>query len=126
MSHTVAFLAAPGSALDDYDGSKPFSQQSSTIPQTFLDAMQVRYVVYVVGQSIPVEIEFDDMDKKCWHWVAYDAEKRPVGTVRLVPPMLHAATSTRHAVSEPYIKLGRLAVDPQCRSAYHHDYIGRG
>ncbi|WP_144634948.1 GNAT family N-acetyltransferase [Bordetella genomosp. 13] len=49
------------------------------------DASVVRHAVFVVEQSVPVEIEMDDQDAVSVHAVAYDAEGRPVATGRLLP-----------------------------------------
>lgn len=49
------------------------------------DASQVRHAVFVVEQSVPLEIEMDDMDAVCVHAVAYDAAGEPVATGRLLP-----------------------------------------
>ncbi|KJZ80265.1 hypothetical protein HIM_00115 [Hirsutella minnesotensis 3608] len=81
----------------------------SAIPETFRDAMQVRYKVFVEEQGCPIECEFDADDSRSCHWVAYaDVEEPdalpvagadgaavsqsrastrriPVGTIRLVP-----------------------------------------
>ncbi|KAF2845701.1 hypothetical protein T440DRAFT_522440 [Plenodomus tracheiphilus IPT5] len=105
-----------GSALDGYDNTKPCSQQTINIPQSFRDAMAVREAVYG-EQGIPLEAEFDQDDARSWHWVAYasvaahsttppkrmrasasntpadDARRAsatairvPVATIRMIPP----------------------------------------
>lgn len=48
-------------------------------------AQFVRYAVFVVEQSVPVEIEWDEHDATSWHVVAYDESGKPVGTGRLLP-----------------------------------------
>jgi predicted GNAT family N-acyltransferase len=49
------------------------------------DAQTVRYEVFVVGQNIPVELEWDEMDAVSLHAVAYDETGRAIGTARLLP-----------------------------------------
>lgn len=49
------------------------------------DAQAVRYEVFVVEQKVPLDMEWDDMDARCVHAVAYDAEGQSVGTGRLLP-----------------------------------------
>ncbi|UNI19935.1 hypothetical protein JDV02_006077 [Purpureocillium takamizusanense] len=84
-------------------------EQPATIPQPFLDAMEVRETVYVDEQEVPLENEFDADDPRSCHWVIYasinkteEGEVRddegnvlqprksstrttPIGTIRLVP-----------------------------------------
>ena len=49
------------------------------------DAAKVRHQVFIIGQSIPQELEWDDMDAGSLHAVAYDEAARAVGTARLLP-----------------------------------------
>lgn len=49
------------------------------------DAGAVRHDVFVVEQAIPAELEWDEMDARCLHAVAYDAAGRAIGTGRLLP-----------------------------------------
>jgi len=97
------------SDLSAYDATKPPASQSSAVPKTFLDAMEVREKVFVQEQGIPPENEFDTDDPRCCHWVIYasintvvsageidsfgkitkpqESKTRttPIGTIRLVP-----------------------------------------
>ena len=43
----------------------------------------VRFAVFVDEQQIPRELEMDDRDVVCVHWLALDDSGRAVGTVRL-------------------------------------------
>ena len=43
----------------------------------------VRFAVFVDEQRIPRELEMDDRDVACTHWLATDERGEPVGTVRL-------------------------------------------
>lgn len=49
------------------------------------DAQPIRYEVFVIEQKVPVELEWDDMDKVCLHAVAYDEQGQAIGTGRLLP-----------------------------------------
>jgi predicted GNAT family N-acyltransferase len=49
------------------------------------DAQAVRYQVFVIGQNIPVELEWDEMDVLSLHAVAYDEGGQAIGTARLLP-----------------------------------------
>lgn len=49
------------------------------------DAYVVRHEVFVVEQSVPVEIELDDDDAISVHAVAYGADGTILGTGRLLP-----------------------------------------
>ncbi|PSN74952.1 hypothetical protein BS50DRAFT_27956 [Corynespora cassiicola Philippines] len=163
----LSTLHPPKGELDEYDNTKPFNQQSNSVPQTFRDAMSVREEVFG-EQGVPLEAEFDEDDARSWHWVVYasvassatsppselrpetstsqaedlrrasaTASRLPVGTIRLIPPP-HGANKYIQATegggtdkhpdadpppskavdkhvkkqhpTEPYIKLGRLAV----------------
>ncbi|MFC6835474.1 GNAT family N-acetyltransferase [Halomarina ordinaria] len=50
------------------------------------DALSVRQEVFVEGQDVPEELEYDDRDEapETVHFVAY-VDERPVGAARLVP-----------------------------------------
>jgi predicted GNAT family N-acyltransferase len=43
----------------------------------------VRFAVFVDEQRIPRELEMDDRDAECRHWLATDERGEPIGTVRL-------------------------------------------
>jgi len=49
------------------------------------DAKPVRYDVFVLEQKVPLDMEWDEMDARCVHAVAYDADGKAVGTGRLLP-----------------------------------------
>ncbi|MFZ5637213.1 MAG: GNAT family N-acetyltransferase [Pseudomonadota bacterium] len=53
---------------------------------TGLDALRaVRETVFVQEQQVPIELEWDDLDPRCAHVLARDADGRPIGTGRLTP-----------------------------------------
>lgn len=103
-------LLEPTQALVAYDRTKPHTEQAPGIPQTFLDAMEVRQAVFVEEQGVPLEFEVDEDDPRSCHWVVYasvnqtdapevrhaatgevvqprrsSTRSTPIGTVRLVP-----------------------------------------
>ncbi|MBP7891552.1 MAG: GNAT family N-acetyltransferase [Arenimonas sp.] len=45
----------------------------------------IREAVFVIEQQVPLAIERDELDSKCRHVLAVDAEERPIGTGRLTP-----------------------------------------
>ena len=49
------------------------------------DAMVIRHEVFIVEQSVPEDIERDDMDAVSMHAVAYADDGKPIGTGRLLP-----------------------------------------
>ena len=46
------------------------------------ELLAVRHEVFVIGQNVPIEIEVDEMDAKCQHFLACDASGKPIGTAR--------------------------------------------
>ena len=58
------------SDLREYDRKKRSSEQASSIPKTFIDAMEVREQVFVEEQGVPLENEFDSDDARACHWVS--------------------------------------------------------
>jgi len=51
--------------------------------RTSLEA--VRSAVFIQEQNVPRALEFDGLDTAALHWLALNAEERPVGTLRLLP-----------------------------------------
>ncbi|CAG1021543.1 Acetyltransferase [Methylococcales bacterium] len=68
------------------------------------DLHYVRKLVFVDEQQIAPEVEFDDLDSQCHHFLARDLQNRPIGTGRLSPEG----------------KVGRMAVLPEWR----HQHVG--
>ena len=62
------------------------------------DAKPIRYEVFVVEQKVPLDMEWDEMDARCVHAVAYDAEGQAVGTGRLLPNGHLGRMAVRRAV----------------------------
>lgn len=97
------------SKLEGYRLGVPREALPSSIPRTFLDAMEVREEVFVKEQGVPAENEFDADDPRSCHWVIYvsvnktevpevrneagdvvrprksSTRSTPVGTIRMVP-----------------------------------------
>jgi predicted GNAT family N-acyltransferase len=48
-----------------------------------VDIRRVRFTVFVDEQKVPPELEMDDRDTACLHWLARDSAGVAVGTVRL-------------------------------------------
>lgn len=48
-------------------------------------AQAVRYEVFVVEQKVPLDMEWDEMDRVCVHALAYDENGTAVATGRLLP-----------------------------------------
>jgi predicted GNAT family N-acyltransferase len=47
------------------------------------DIRRVRFTVFVDEQRVPADLEMDDRDGQCDHWLARDSDGRAIGTVRL-------------------------------------------
>ena len=62
--------------------------------------LEIRHVVFVEGQSVPEEIEFDGLDGEALHFIAYDDARRAIGTARM-RVVDGAAKAERIAVLEP-------------------------
>lgn len=51
----------------------------------FQDLRSVRETVFVLEQNVPIEEEWDELDPRCHHVIARDAQGQPIGTGRLTP-----------------------------------------
>ncbi|MGB1242071.1 MAG: GNAT family N-acetyltransferase [Chitinophagales bacterium] len=49
-----------------------------------VEAIKLRFEVFVWEQRVPIELEVDEYDRKCNHLVVLDNQQRVVGTLRLV------------------------------------------
>lgn len=49
------------------------------------DAQRLRIEVFVIEQSVPIELEWDESDEISIHTVAYDEDGQPIATGRLLP-----------------------------------------
>ncbi|TKA71065.1 hypothetical protein B0A55_07232 [Friedmanniomyces simplex] len=149
-SEFVDFIVPLRERLELYDPTKPPSDQpkndaadiTRAIPQGFKDAMSVREEVFVTEQSVPLENEFDEDDKRSFHWVAFasvpakhsspeitaaedhgqanrrvsNSTKIPIGTIRLVPP-----PHPPHPTPGSHHKIDALEGDLRTDSTSVHD-----
>ncbi len=84
----------------------------------------VRDAVFVREQSVPAALERDSADPQCLHVLAHAADGQPIGTARLVPPLLavngcagsdaDGGDAGLHATASP--RIGRMAVLREWRS----------
>jgi len=81
------------------------------------DLHAVRDAVFVHEQQVPAELERDAADPQCLHVLARDADGRPIGTGRLVPPGLAVngcvgadGTDPGPALAAVLPRIGRMAV----------------
>ena len=73
-----------------------------------IDARVVRTAVFVVEQSIPIELEWDEWDATSLHAVAVNPAGEPIGTGRLLPASFDSGSpATGH--------IGRMAVIASAR-----------
>ncbi|KAF2120284.1 hypothetical protein BDV96DRAFT_610272 [Lophiotrema nucula] len=92
----LTMLPPPHDAVNDWDNTKPYNQQSSNTPQIFRDAMSVREEVYG-EQGVPLEAEFDEDDRRSFHWVVYAS----VATTSSPPPdSLRSDTNSNTAADD--------------------------
>ncbi len=94
----TAFVGQPATAAYDANSPPTAQPRAADLDPTFLDAMTVRYKVFVVEQQIGLATELDNDDTRSCHWVAYAdkaadsaagttaaASKQAIGTIRAVP-----------------------------------------
>ncbi|KAG2185304.1 hypothetical protein INT44_002094 [Umbelopsis vinacea] len=90
--------------------STDYSIVKAETPEQIQDCYAVRINVFVHEQNIPLDLEIDEYDPKCYHWLATAANstqrrsRLPLGTIRLY-----------HVPNTSIGKLGRLAVDLSAR-----------
>jgi predicted GNAT family N-acyltransferase len=44
---------------------------------------QIRKIVFIEEQKVPIELEWDDRDEDAYHWLALDEKNNPIGSCRL-------------------------------------------
>ncbi|KAF2735654.1 hypothetical protein EJ04DRAFT_464400 [Polyplosphaeria fusca] len=113
--------------LKDWDNTKPYNEQASSIPQIFKDAMAVREEVYG-EQGVPLEAEFDEDDPRSWHWVVYasvaSTSSPPPDTFRADGPVSKAEDARRASATGQRVAVGtiRLIPPPHAPNKYaQHD-----
>jgi predicted GNAT family N-acyltransferase len=57
----------------------------NTTSRVYLDAVRIRKKVFVEEQSVPPEMELDENEARCIHFVLYSGEDTAVATARLLP-----------------------------------------
>lgn len=78
--------------------------QRQTHPDDFAQAYAVREIVFIREQQVPPELEQDEEDHTCWHWLCVDSQTQSaVATGRVV-------SYPEHGNSKPVAKIGRVAV----------------
>ena len=70
--------------------------------QVYLDALSIRYTVFVDEQQVPKALEVDENEAAAIHFVLYE-EDQPLATLRLLP------------LSPSQVKLQRMAVQQDAR-----------
>jgi predicted GNAT family N-acyltransferase len=129
MAATPFITFLPPSDLSEYDVHKDPFNQPEAVPSTFVDAMTVRYNVFVKEQGVPAGLEADLDDPRSCHWVVYASvntitqpeerdssgniirrkqsvtKSEPIGTLRLVPfPHLpHPTPGASYDTEEPEV-----------------------
>ena len=99
----------------------PADPRPRNAPELFLDAMNIRIEVFCDEQKCAIEPELDEDDPRSWTWTAYwlssnTNTRRPVSTIRLVPPPHSFHPNGYHDPDEkPYVKLTRVATVKEAR-----------
>jgi ElaA protein len=74
-------------------------------PEDMADVLEIRRVVFIVGQNVPEHEERDGKDNEAIHLIAFD-DGQPIGTARLLVDGDHA-------------KIGRVSVLEELRGRGH-------
>ena len=86
-------------------------------PQDLEAVWAVRHEVFVVEQSVPVELERDELDAAADHAVALDASGRVVGTGRLVDGRIDQEGRLEPGSPGTVGTVGRMAVASPARGS---------
>ncbi|CAK7271363.1 hypothetical protein SEPCBS57363_004579 [Sporothrix epigloea] len=90
----TAFVSRPNTNAYVRSFAASAQPRGDLINRTFLDAMTVRYKVFILEQKVPLECELDEDDPRSCHWVAYMSDgiddtsptsQLAVGCIRAVP-----------------------------------------
>jgi predicted GNAT family N-acyltransferase len=65
--------------------SAPFRIRRADWDRDQAALQRVREIVFVIEQSVPLELEWDGIDPDCQHVLAEDDQGRAIGTGRLLP-----------------------------------------
>ncbi|GHV61546.1 GNAT family acetyltransferase [Bacteroidia bacterium] len=84
-----------------------FTQDTKS--QSYLDAIRIRRLVFVEEQLVPLDIEIDEHEAQCTHFVLYENNGLAVATARFLPDREHegVAILQRMAVLKEYRGKGR-------------------
>ena len=93
-----------------YNRTMKIKQTRNTLSDTYLDAVRIRQIVFVKGQSVPLSLEIDENEAYCLHFVLYDDKDQAAATCRILPNKEHSE-----------VILQRMAVLP----AYQKQNLGR-
>lgn len=63
---------------------------------------EIRKTVFIIEQSVPIEMEWDEWDTQAWHLLAFNDNHQPVGTARI----LTSGQIGRMAVLQEYRRQG--------------------
>lgn len=80
-------------------------QTKDTMSDIYLDAVRIRHQVFMLEQGVPTEIEIDQYEALCIHFVLYLDDGTAAATCRLLP------------LEDGKIKLQRMAVKKEYRGA---------
>jgi predicted GNAT family N-acyltransferase len=78
---------------------------TNTKTRIYFDALSIRNKVFVEEQQVPLDIEIDENEALCVHFVLYNEENIAVATARLLPNK-DVATLQRMAVLKEYREKG--------------------
>ena len=59
-------------------------ETQDTTSTTYKDALDIRRAVFVVEQQVPLDLEIDQYEADCTHFVLYTSEQLPVATLRIL------------------------------------------
>lgn len=82
-----------------------FLTTTDTSSQIYLDAIEIRKIVFIEEQEVDESLEIDDLEDKTLHIVGYE-DKLPVCTARLLKKEDNAVKIQRVAVLDAYRKQG--------------------
>jgi predicted GNAT family N-acyltransferase len=73
-----------------------------TMSSIYLDALSIRHQVFMQEQGVPKEIEIDQYEAACIHFVLYTDDNQAVATCRLLPLDDQIVKIQRMAVQKAY------------------------
>lgn len=79
-------------------------QTKDTLSTIYVDALRIRAEVFMKEQGVPRDIEVDQNEPYCIHFVYYDETGTALGTCRLLPLDKKTVKLQRMAVLKPYRK----------------------